>query len=86
MRKIEPAKNYDVESFARAMNPDFAPRLKKLFDPETEAAVRAQRTGTVFYLKFNFQGPVVQSVRSLTSSLRIISLPVLADSIYNILI
>lgn len=44
-RKIEPAKNYDVESFARAMNPDFAPRLKKLFDPETEAAVRAQKTG-----------------------------------------
>ena len=45
VRKIEPAKNYDVESFARAMNPDFAPRLKKLFDPETEAAVRAQQTG-----------------------------------------
>ncbi|XP_060572303.1 protein FAM221B-like [Ruditapes philippinarum] len=45
MRKIEPAKNYDVESFARAMNPDFAPRLKQLFDPETEAAVRAQQTG-----------------------------------------
>ena len=32
------------------------------------------------------QGPVVQSVVSLTSSLRIISLTVLADSIYNILI
>ena len=31
-------------------------------------------------------GPVVQSVVSLTSSLRIISLIVLADSIYNILI
>ncbi|KAK3602350.1 hypothetical protein CHS0354_013343 [Potamilus streckersoni] len=45
VRKIEPAKNYDVESFARAMNPDFAPRLKKLFDPETEAAVEAQKTG-----------------------------------------
>lgn len=45
VRKIEPAKNYDVESFARAMNPDFAPRLKKLFDPETEAAVQAQKTG-----------------------------------------
>ena len=30
-------------------------------------------------------GPVVQSVVSLTSSLRIISLTVLADSIYNIL-
>ena len=33
-----------------------------------------------------FQGPVVQSVVSLTSSLRVISLTVLVDSIYNILI
>ena len=32
------------------------------------------------------QGPVVQSVVSLTSSLRVISLTVLADSIYHILI
>ena len=32
------------------------------------------------------QGPVVQSVVSLTSSLRVISLMVLADSIHNILI
>ena len=31
-------------------------------------------------------GPVVQSVGSLTSSLRVISLTVLADSIHNILI
>ena len=31
-------------------------------------------------------GPVVQSILSLTSSLRVISLTVLADSIYNILI
>ena len=30
-------------------------------------------------------GPVVQSVVSLTSSLRVISLTVLADSIYNIM-
>ena len=34
----------------------------------------------------NDQGPVVQSVVSLTSSLRVISLTVLADSIHNILI
>ena len=33
-----------------------------------------------------YQGPVVQSVVSLTSSLRVISLTVLADSIHNILI
>jgi hypothetical protein len=45
VRKIEPAKNYDVVSFARAMNEDFAPRLKKLFEPETEAAIEAQKTG-----------------------------------------
>ena len=32
------------------------------------------------------QGPVVQSIVSLTSSLRAISLTILADSIYNILI
>ena len=32
------------------------------------------------------QGPVVQSVVSLTSSLRVISLTVLADLMYNILI
>ena len=32
------------------------------------------------------QGPVVQSVVSLTSSLRVILLTILADSIYNILI
>ena len=33
-----------------------------------------------------FLGPVVQSIVSLTSSLRVISLTVLADSIYNFLI
>ena len=32
------------------------------------------------------QGPVIQSVISLTNSLRVISLTVLADSKYNILI
>ena len=37
-------------------------------------------------LKSKGQGPVVQSVVSLTSSLRVISLTVLADSIYNNLI
>ena len=36
-------------------------------------------------LYINVQGPVVQSVVSLTSSLRVISLTVLADSIYTIL-
>ena len=36
--------------------------------------------------RFESQGPVVQSIVSLTSSLRVISLTVLADSVYNILI
>ena len=36
--------------------------------------------------KREYQGPVVQSTVCLTSSLRVISLTVLADSIYNILI
>ena len=33
--------------------------------------------------KENLQGPAVQSVVSLTSSLRVISITVLADSIYK---
>ena len=37
-------------------------------------------------LRSCYQGPVVQSIVSLTSSLRVISLTVLADSIYSILI
>ena len=40
----------------------------------------------LLYRIFNEQGPVVQSVVSITSSLRVISLTVLVDSIYNILI
>jgi len=47
MRPIQPAKNYDVISFARAMNDDFGPKVKKLFDPEREAALAAQETGTI---------------------------------------
>ena len=37
-------------------------------------------------MKCEGQGPVVESIVSLTSSLRVISLTVLADSIHNILI
>ena len=40
----------------------------------------------LFYFILIYLGPVVQSVVSLTSSLRVISLTVLADSVYNILI
>lgn len=46
LRPVQEAKNYDVISFARAMNDDFGPRVKKLFDPEREAALDAQETGT----------------------------------------
>ena len=45
MRAIVPAKNYDAVSFARTMNTDFGQRVKKLFDPEREAALAAQETG-----------------------------------------
>ena len=38
------------------------------------------------YSRPHYQGPVVQSFVSLTSSLRVISLTVLVDSIHNILI
>ena len=38
-----------------------------------------------YIILWNVLGPVVQSIVSLTSSLRVISLTVLADSIHNIL-
>ena len=47
---------------------------------------RAHRGPVCGFLVFWLQDPVVQSVVSLTSSLRIISLNILADSIHNILI
>ena len=40
----------------------------------------------VYAYPYRIQGPLVQSVVSLTSSLRVISLTVLVDSIYNFLI
>ena len=40
----------------------------------------------VYILKLEVLGPVVQSIVSLTSSLRVILLTVLAETIYNILI
>ena len=40
----------------------------------------------MIYIVRKHVGPVVQSIVSLTSSLRVISLNVLVDSIYNILI
>ena len=46
LRPVQEAKNYDVISFARAMNDDFGPRVQKLFEPEREAALDAQNTGT----------------------------------------
>ena len=52
----------------------------------SDLSVPILRVMVVFVLLTSIQGPVVQSVVSLTSSLRVISLTVLADSIYNILI
>ena len=45
-----------------------------------------QASDQVLHCLVKLQGPVVQSVVSLTSSLRVISLTVLADLIHNILI
>ena len=45
-----------------------------------------RRFGLISLHNLHNLGPVVQSVVSLTSSLRVISLTVLADSVYNILI
>ncbi|KAI8788982.1 protein FAM221B [Biomphalaria glabrata] len=45
MRVIKPAEKYDVVSMAKAMNDDFAPKLKELFDVETAAAIQAQKSG-----------------------------------------
>ena len=38
-----------------------------------------------YHIYSKYQGPIIQSVVSLTSSLRVISLTVLADSIHSIL-
>ena len=46
----------------------------------------AIKNNLLLYRILNQQGLVVQRVVSLTSSLRVISLTVLADSIHNILI
>ena len=45
-----------------------------------------QMANVINIMLLQYQGPVVQSVVSLTSSLRVIWLAVLGDSIYNILI
>ena len=49
-RPVQEAKNYDVISFARTMNDDFGGRVKKLFDPEREAALDAIQTGSYTFL------------------------------------
>ena len=54
------------------------PQLNQSWDHRTNSKNMNQEDRT--------QGPVVQSIVSLTSSLRVISLTVLADLIYNILI
>ena len=51
-----------------------------------ERHIRNEYKSPYQVMRIGSLGPVVQSVVSLTSSLRVISLIVLADSIYNILI
>ena len=53
---------------------------------DSDHPVHKQSIIWAFALHLYILGPVVQSVVSLMSSLRVISLTVLADSIYNILI
>ena len=63
-----------------------------VLNKDSDLPVHQNRLITVFAVSLKkfwilgYQGPVVQSVVSLTSSLRVISLTVLADSIHNILI
>ena len=56
------------------------------FSFKTGFSLYAKSEGPCQPINLCSQGPVVQSVVSLTSSLRVISLTVLADSMYNILI
>ena len=55
IRRIEPAKNADVVSVARAMNREqFAPMLKNVFQPELDATRRAFETGV--YVSWRIDG------------------------------
>ena len=55
IRRIEPAKNADVVSVARAMNREqFAPMLKNVFQPEVDATRRAFETGV--YVSWRVDG------------------------------
>ena len=62
-------------------------RFKPAYNPYTEPSMEifSYHEGKVQFTSL-YQGPVVQSVISLTSSLRVILLTVLADSLHNILI
>ena len=91
---LNPVPNPGVENgFANKLVPvpGWAPKLK----PVVDVAVLVPNVGGLLannppwkYVQDDDDdlGQVVQSVVSLTSSLRVISLTVLADSIYNILI
>ena len=54
--------------------------------PSTKALLKKKHNVWFCGERIKYLGPVVQSIVSLTSSLRVIMLTVLADSIYNILI
>ena len=61
--------------------------LKKNKKKKTEKTKQKKKTTLPRAITLDsYLGPVVQIVVSLTSSLRVISLTVLADSVYNILI
>ena len=71
-------------SKSKALDKRGYPHITFLISPQNICCEYPQHM--FFMEKKKYQGPVVQSVVSLTSSLRVISLTILADSIYNILI
>ena len=57
-----------------------------MYEAQSEPTAKTYKNETDQPAQPHNQGPVVQSIVSLTSSLRVISLTVLAGSIHNILI
>ena len=65
---------------------EFTYLMTNSVDPDQLASTEAYWSGSIVSKCRAYLGPVVQSLVSLTSSLRVISLTVLSDSIHNILI
>ena len=82
---VEEMKERDREERRTGMKGKKQKEKKKF--PSTLTCYKGSKAcQTASQYQLDAPGPVVQSVVSLTSSLRVISLTVLVDSIYNILI